>query len=54
MFRRHYASDPYKSKKPILRIKVEHTNYDAVRLKRLEGRFLDRVANPEYSIFRYH
>lgn len=50
--RKYYAENPYRRKAPLVRIKVEHTGFELMKLKFMESKFSDRVANPE-KIFQF-
>jgi len=50
--RKYYAQNPYREKKPLLRFKVEYSGFELMKIRYLETKFADKVANPE-KIFQF-
>lgn len=45
--KKHYGESPYREKKPILRIKIEYSGFELMKMRYLETKFADKVANPD-------
>ncbi|CAD8177206.1 unnamed protein product [Paramecium octaurelia] len=47
-----YQTSQYRQKKPLLRIKVEYSGFELMRMRYIETKFADRVSNPD-QIFKF-
>ncbi|CAD8186647.1 unnamed protein product [Paramecium pentaurelia] len=48
----YYQTSQYRQKKPLLRIKVEYSGFELMRMRYIETKFADRVSNPD-QIFKF-
>ncbi|CAD8183420.1 unnamed protein product [Paramecium octaurelia] len=48
----YYQTSSFRQKKPLLRVKVEYSGFEIMRMRYIETKFADRVSNPD-QIFKF-